>query len=64
MKDNLELLKLQKEFRSGKIKEEDIPKEQLEKLKELYQSQIEFLENSIESDKQKILDIRRKLSNK
>ena len=58
-----ELLKLQKDFRSGKIKEEDIPQEQLEQLKELYNIQIEFLEKSIECDKQKILNIK-KLSNK
>ena len=68
MKDNLdekkELLKLQKDFRSGKIKEEDIPQEQLEKLKKLYNIQIEFLEKSIECDKQKILKMKRKLSNK
>lgn len=67
MKNNLnakkELLKLQKDFRSGKIKEEDIPQEQLEQLKELYNIQIEFLEKSIECDKQKILNIK-KLSNK
>ena len=68
MKDNIdekkELLKLQKDFRSGKIKEEDIPQEQLEKLKKLYNIQIEFLEKSIECDKQKILKMKRKLSNK
>lgn len=68
MKNNLknkkELLNLQKDFRSGKIKEEEIPQEQLEKLKELYNIQIDFLEKSIECDKQKILNIKRRLSNK
>ena len=52
------LLELQKLFRNGIIKENDIPKEQLHELKKLYHEQINFLENSIEIDKQKILKIK------
>ena len=55
------LLELQKLFRNGIIKENDIPKEQLHELKKLYHEQINFLENSIEIDKQKILKIKNKL---
>ena len=55
------LLELQKLFRNGIIKENDIPKEQLHELKKLYHEQINFLENSIELDKQKILKIKNQL---
>ena len=55
------LLELQKLFRNGIIKENDIPKEQLHELKKLYHEQINFLENSIEIDKQKILKIKHQL---
>lgn len=57
-----ELMELQKKFRSGEIKEEDIPKEQLEKLKTLYKIQIEFLEKSIEQDKKKIMAIKKEIT--
>ena len=59
-----ELLELQRKFRNGKITEKDIPKDQLADLKELYHKQIAFLEKSIESDKQKILEIRKRIKNK
>lgn len=55
---DIKLTELQKLFRYEKIKEKDIPKEQLEKLKKLYHKQIDFLENSIEADRQKILKIK------
>ena len=55
------LLEVQKLFRNGIIKENDIPKEQLHELKKLYHEQINFLENSIEIDKQKILKIKNQL---
>ena len=55
------LLELQKLFRNGIIKENDISKEQLHELKKLYHEQINFLENSIEIDKQKILKIKNQL---
>ena len=59
--NNSSLLELQKLFRNGIIKENDIPKEQLHELKKLYHEQINFLENSIEIDKQKILKIKNQL---
>lgn len=52
---------LQKLFRYGKIKEKDIPEQQLKELKKLYHEQISFLENSIEADRQKILKIKKQL---
>lgn len=58
---NNSLLELQKLFRNGIIKENDIPKEQLHELKKLYHEQINFLENSIEDDRQKILKIKNQL---
>lgn len=59
-----ELLELQRKFRNGEITEKDIPKDQLADLKELYHKQIAYLEKSIESDKQKILEIRKRIKNK
>ena len=53
-----ELIDLQKEYRKGNIKESEIPEDVLKDLKELYHWQIEFLKNSIEKDKQEILQIR------
>ena len=58
--NNTNLLKLQKLYRKGVIKEDEIPEEQLNDLKELYKEQIYFLETSIEADKQKILRIKNK----
>ena len=59
--NNSSVLELQKLFRNGIIKENDIPKEQLHELKKLYHEQINFLENSIEADRQKILKIKNQL---
>lgn len=59
--NNTNLLKLQKLYRKGVIKEDEIPEEQLNDLKELYKEQIYFLETSIEADKQMILRIKNKL---
>ena len=56
--NNKSLLELQKLFRTGKIKEKDIPEQQRYALKQLYHQQIEFLQNSIDSDKQKIIKIK------
>ena len=60
--ENKELLKLQKEYRTGKIKENDISKEKLEELKQLYIKEIKLLEESIEDDKKKIIKIRKEIS--
>lgn len=59
--NNNSLLELQKLFRNGLIKENEIPEKQLQDLKKLYHEQIKFLENSIENDKQKILKIKNQL---
>lgn len=52
------LIELQRLFRSGKIKENEIPNPQLNQLKELYHEQIKLLECSIEDDKMRILKIK------
>ena len=49
------LLKLQKDFREGKIKEEDLSEEQSIALCQLYDKQIAELKKSNEMKKQKIL---------
>lgn len=54
-----ELINIQKQYREGKLKEEEIPKEKLKELKMLYHMQIELLEQSIEEDKKKILELRK-----
>ena len=56
-----ELLKLEKKFRKGLIKEEDLSSEELRQLKELYKKQIEYMNNSIEEDKKEILNLKRKI---
>lgn len=53
-----ELLKLQKKFRNGLIKEEDLSSEELRQLKEFYKKQIEYMDNSIEEDKKEILSLK------
>lgn len=57
--NNKELIELQKKYRKGIIREEDIPKDILKDLKELYHRQIKYLQESIEYDKKKILKIRK-----
>lgn len=59
--EETKLLKLQKQYRSGEIKEEDLTKEQVNSLCTLYDNQIARLKKSNEIRKQKILDYRRKL---
>ena len=66
MKNNLiindkELLKLQRRFRSGEIKEEDLLSREIQKLKELYKKQIDFIKESIENDKKEIIRLKRKI---
>ena len=55
------ILKLQKKYRSGEIKEEDLTEEQVNSLCALYDKQIENLRKSNEIRKQKLLEYRRKL---
>ena len=59
---NKELLELQKKYRKGLIKEEDIPEDQVKDLKELYKKQIKIVNESIEEDKKKIIEIKKKLN--
>lgn len=59
--NNKSLLELQKLLRTGKIKEDDIPEQQRYALKRLYHQQIDFLQDSIDSDKQKIISIKKQL---
>ena len=56
-----ELLKLQKRFRKGEIKEKDLSPIEVKKLKELYQKQIDFVKEGIENDKKEIINLRKKL---
>lgn len=59
--DETRLLKLQKSYESGEIKEEDLTDEQVDKLLELYQDQIDGLRISNERRKQKLLEYREKM---
>ena len=55
------LLKLQKKYRSAKIKEEDLTEEQVVSLCKLYDKQIANLKKSNEVTKQKISEYRKRL---
>ena len=59
--DETILLKLQKKYRNGELKEEDLTEEQVNSLCKLYDKQISNLRKSNEIRKQKILEYRRKL---
>lgn len=59
--EETKLLKLQKQYRSGQIKESDMSQEQIDSLCNLYDKQIERLEKSNEIRKQKLLAYRRKM---
>lgn len=51
------LLKLQEEFSKGNIQEEDILKEDIDKLNKLYDEQMKEIENSIEEYKKETVEI-------
>lgn len=55
------LLKLQKQYRNGEIKEEDLTETQYKSLCDLYDNQIAKLKKSNEIRKQKILQYKNKL---
>lgn len=55
------LLKLQKQYRNGQIKEKDLSSEQIDSLCKLYDNQIEKLRKSNELRKKKILEYRKKV---
>lgn len=59
--EETKLLKLQKQYRSGEIKEEELTQEQVNSLCALYDKQIANLRKSNEIRKQKLLEYRRKL---
>lgn len=59
--EETKLLKLQKQYRSGEIKEEELTEEQVNSLCALYDKQIENLRKYNETRKQKLLEYRRKL---
>ena len=59
--DNKGLLDLQKLYREGRIEAKALSEEEFKGLKKLYQEQIDFLEKSIETDRQKILKIKNQL---
>ena len=57
-----ELLELQIQFESGKIKEEDLTEEQAKNLRDLYNKQIEKLNGAIDNYKKEILKIKKRLN--
>lgn len=59
--EETKLLKLQKQYRSGEIKEEELSQEQVNSLCVLYDKQIANLKKSNEIRKQKLLEYRKKL---
>lgn len=59
--EETKLLKLQKKYRAGEIKEEDLSTEEISALCDLYDKQIEDLRKSNNIRKQKILEYRRKM---
>ena len=59
--DETRLLKLQKQYRSGEIREEDLTEEQVNCLCELYDKQIANLRKSNKIRKERLLKYRRSL---
>lgn len=59
--EEIKLLKLQKQYRNGEIKEEELTEEQINSLCALYDKQIANLRKSNQIRKQKLLEYRRKL---
>ena len=60
-KEETKLLKLQKQYRSGEIKGEELSEEQIKSLGKLYDKQITNLRKSNEIRKQKLLEYRKRL---
>ncbi len=58
--EETKLLKLQRQYRSGEIKEEELTEEQVNLLCRLYDRQIENLKKSNNMRKQKLLEYRKK----
>lgn len=57
--EETKLLKLQKQYRSGEIKEQDLTQEQVKSLCDLYDKQIANLRKSNEIRKQRLLEYRK-----
>ena len=58
--EETKLLKLQKQYRNGEIKEEELTEEQINSLSALYDKQISNLRRSNQIRKQKLLEYRKK----
>lgn len=59
--EETKLLKLQRQYRSGEIKEEELTEEQVNSLCTLYDKQIANLKKSNKMRKQRLLEYRKKL---
>lgn len=59
--EETKLLKLQKQYRNGEIKEEELTEEQINFLSALYDKQIANLRKSNQIRKQKLLEYRKRL---
>lgn len=59
--EETKLLKLQRQYRNGDIKEEELTEEQIYSLEALYDKQIANLKKSNEIRKQRLLEYRKKL---
>ena len=59
--EETKILKLQKQYRSGKIKESEMSEEQINSLCDLYDKQIERLKKSNERRKEKLLLYRKRM---
>ena len=59
--EETKLLKLQKQYRTGKINAEELSEQQIKSLGKLYDRQIENLRKSNEIRKQKLLKYRMKI---
>lgn len=60
--EKLSVIKLQKDYEAGLIKEEDMTPEQVSKVESLYEEQISKLRNDYNGYKQKIINVRKKLA--
>lgn len=58
--EETQLLKLQKQYRKGEIKEEELTEEQVKSLCSLYDKQIVYLKKSNEIRKQRLLEYKNK----
>lgn len=60
--EKLSVLKLQRDYEAGLIKEEDMTPEQVSKVESLYEEQITKLRSDYNGYKQKIINVRKKLA--